>query len=527
MSKLSMFLPITKVDAAQRLVYGIATAEQVDKSNEVCDYATTKPLYEKWSGEFHKATDGKSLGNVRVMHGNAAVGKLTALNFNDEAKQIEICAKVVDDNEWTKVVEGVYTGFSQGGRYLKRWKDKDNATLTRYTAEPTEVSLVDNPCLPDATFTMVKEDGVEELRKFTSVLPAPVEPTKPEGEVAKADAPAAEADTDDTGFEQVWITKRLPGKQFSKKADMLKAITEAEAEDKVKELIAPLTKSVEEIQAALATKEPPKVEKTEYAAAPAPSADEVQKAKLDKAKTLVADFRKSFHATKEEKVLAKGISLYGASNLLQLLASVASAEDDLELPWYGTAVDKSICDRFGKVVVDLGEVVSDIIAKLLSDMKESEMSEVMAMAAKMGELTKIGARNSKSDAEKIQAIHDHACALGGECTSDDEDEDADKSTGKGDLAKVLAENAALTKALNGVPAILEDMLKRVKAIEAQPFVIPPHSGLNVVGKGGRVLTDESNGLLNKKIEDMTDADRDELAKIAIKLAHQNPNTRNA
>ena len=36
-------------------------------------------------------------------------------------KRIEICGKVVDDAEWQKVEEGVYTGFSQGGRYLKRW----------------------------------------------------------------------------------------------------------------------------------------------------------------------------------------------------------------------------------------------------------------------------------------------------------------------------------------------------------------------------------------------------------------------
>jgi hypothetical protein len=60
----------------------------------------------------------------------------------------------------------VYTGFSQGGRYVKRWADPDTG-LTRYTAEPHEISLVDLPCVPDATFDVVK-GGMVERRGFAS-----------------------------------------------------------------------------------------------------------------------------------------------------------------------------------------------------------------------------------------------------------------------------------------------------------------------------------------------------------------------
>jgi hypothetical protein len=164
MSALRMFIPITKVDAARRLVYGVATAELEDRAGEICDYATTKPLYEKWSEEIAKSSRGKSLGNLRAMHGPVAAGKITAITFNDDAKQIEICAKVVDDAEWVKVREGVYTGFSQGGTYEKRWTDIDGRT--RYTAAPNEISLVDLPCLPQATFEMIKADGTSERRRF-------------------------------------------------------------------------------------------------------------------------------------------------------------------------------------------------------------------------------------------------------------------------------------------------------------------------------------------------------------------------
>jgi len=166
MDDLKIFVPITKIDAARRLVYGVVTAEKADVAGEVCDYASTKPLYQKWSQKFADATDGKSFGNLRAMHANVAAGKLVEIAFNDEKKRIEICGKVVDDAEWQKVEEGVYTGFSQGGRYLQRWPDPDEPALMRYTAEPLEISLVDHPCLPEATFALIKADGSTELRKF-------------------------------------------------------------------------------------------------------------------------------------------------------------------------------------------------------------------------------------------------------------------------------------------------------------------------------------------------------------------------
>jgi hypothetical protein len=164
MPVLHMFIPMTKVDASQRLVYGIATAEVEDRAGEICDYASTKPNYEKWSDEIAESTAGKSFGNLRAMHGPVAAGKVISITFNDDAKQIEICAKVVDDAEWIKVTEGVYTGFSQGGSYSRRWTDE--AGFTRYTAIPNEISLVDLPCLPQARFELIKTDGSREWRRF-------------------------------------------------------------------------------------------------------------------------------------------------------------------------------------------------------------------------------------------------------------------------------------------------------------------------------------------------------------------------
>ena len=144
-----IFFRLAKVDESKREIYAIATAERPDKSGEICDYETTVPYYREWSGEIAKASGGKSLGNVREMHDNKAVGKVTRLDFDDEKKEIACCIKIVEESTWTKVVEGVLTGLSQGGSYVKQWKDGD---FTRYTANPAEISVVDNPCLGAATF---------------------------------------------------------------------------------------------------------------------------------------------------------------------------------------------------------------------------------------------------------------------------------------------------------------------------------------------------------------------------------------
>jgi len=200
MSTLDLFMPLAKVDLDQRIVQGVATAEVPDRVGEICDYVSTKPYFEAWSAEALAASGGKSLGAVRAMHGRVAAGKLTGISFDDEGKRILVAAKIIDDEEWRKVTEGVYTGFSQGGRYVKRWPDPVSG-LTRYTAEPSEISLVDLPCVPGATFEVIK-DGIVEKRAFAaraaepSAEPrAPGEPPLDESYGAAAPAAPASAET--------------------------------------------------------------------------------------------------------------------------------------------------------------------------------------------------------------------------------------------------------------------------------------------------------------------------------------------
>jgi hypothetical protein len=164
MKFMNLFAQIAKIDESKHEVWGVATAEIVDKEGEIFDYDSSKPYFKNWSDEISKATDGKSLGNVREMHEPSAVGKLVAIAFDDNMKQIRVGARIVDSVAWQKCMLGVYTGFSIGGAYVKSWKDGE---YVRFTANPVEISVVDNPCVPGAHFTAVKADGTCEVRKFT------------------------------------------------------------------------------------------------------------------------------------------------------------------------------------------------------------------------------------------------------------------------------------------------------------------------------------------------------------------------
>lgn len=163
---MQLYIPIQKVDAERHEVWGWGAVEQPDQSSEIMDWRSSRPEFEKWSVAAQKRSGGKSFGNVRAMHQHVAAGKLIDFTPDDKMKGVYVGAQIVDDNEWKKVTSGVYTGFSVGGSYLRRWPDRNNPGLIRYTAKPTELSIVDAPCIPGATFQLVKAAGLVEVHAF-------------------------------------------------------------------------------------------------------------------------------------------------------------------------------------------------------------------------------------------------------------------------------------------------------------------------------------------------------------------------
>lgn len=158
-----MFIPLRKVDEKTRRVYA-SVDETPDHAREAMDYGLARPQFEKWSGAQEKASAGKSYGNVREMHTKSAVGAVVSpLQFDDLAKTIGFEIEVVDDVAWQKVCKGVYTGVSPGGGYGKTYRA---GGLRHYEPLVAELSLVDKPCIPTATFQFAKADGTIENREF-------------------------------------------------------------------------------------------------------------------------------------------------------------------------------------------------------------------------------------------------------------------------------------------------------------------------------------------------------------------------
>jgi len=153
-SPVHMWAEITKVDDEKRMVYGKACTEGLDKQDEIVEWEATK----KALGEY------KQYRNLREMHkDDSAAGTVPVINEDDINKELSIGAHVVDDGAWKKVKEGVYKGFSIGGKALNRVKEfsadlgKNISRVKEFLL--TEISLVDRPANPDCMFTMIKRDN--------------------------------------------------------------------------------------------------------------------------------------------------------------------------------------------------------------------------------------------------------------------------------------------------------------------------------------------------------------------------------
>jgi hypothetical protein len=441
-----MFVPITKVDAKERLVYGVLASEVVDKTGEVFDYETSKPHVETWSGEIAKATDGKSVGNLREMHGKSAAGKFVTLECDDKGKSINVCAKVIDDEAWEKVQEGVYTGFSIGGSYEKKWTDSEG--LKRYTAKPSEGSLVDNPANPDTHFTMVKADGTTLEKNFKAHAQAVTEPvTAPE-------------------LEQVWKTT-ADGQTFA-----TKALAKAHKDD--------LDAARANGTAALATLDKisamvtEALEKRDFSDKERAKAAEKGEAMPDgsypiKNKDDMANAVQAFGRAKNKKAVKAHIKTrakaMGATDALP-----ASWKDDeagkalrtgelrkgldqvarlamilQELDWLqesteweaeregdDSKVPSALKQNIATVAASLREMTEEETNELLDDEEMLDFGEMLemsfrpagidALAKRMGEkapawLVKVGAKHSKADQFHFDAAHDHIAKLvGGDCS---------------------------------------------------------------------------------------------------------------
>lgn len=500
------FIPLAKADAAQRLVYG-SIDETPDRAREIMDYATAKPAFEAWSEELNKASGGKSYGNIRAQHdAKQAVGLLKSIAFDDDAKRIDFCAHIVDDAAWAKVEAGVFTGFSPGGAYAKRWADTKVTGHFRYTPKVAELSIVDTPCIPTGTFTMVKADGAEEDVEF--VLDKAYEPGN---EATKDRAEAMAKAADGTTWKDHVAQARADLIAENAAAELAKiAGDEAASEDAASEghggisATDKLDAALEKADAALAVISDAVSPAAFYAGAltgallKCDTELEIAPPSPEAVALIGADMTKSFAAldvirAAAEPVLAKGLydltdvvkTLQSMSWIAQCVTDEASWErDNSPLPQMAidlvtglkafliAMVEEEVSEMLVRTKASGGDVVSLIIE---GDDEEMELArQIVDLAKASPRLEKAGARNSKGDAERIQTIHDKAAELGAACAHDEE---------------AVAKAASLT----------EERDRLAKSVD---------KALPAVEK----LTEQVNALRTER-----DADREEMAKMAAQI----------
>lgn len=135
------FFTITKRDDSERIVEGYCSTEALDHDGEIVKISAMR---DAWDDYFQYST-------LREMHQPSAVGKVLTGTFDD--KGCYITAKVVDPVAWEKVVEGVYKGFSIGGKKLKKIRNEIHKLLL------AEISLVDRPNNGEAQIELFKYEG--------------------------------------------------------------------------------------------------------------------------------------------------------------------------------------------------------------------------------------------------------------------------------------------------------------------------------------------------------------------------------
>ena len=140
------YWPIAKVDAEQRMVWGYASTEAVDDQGESITRAAMAAALD----------DYMRFANIREMHRPSAVGVAREAAVDDRG--LYLGAKIVDGDAWTKVIEGVYKGFSIGGRVTGR-DPADRRIITGLVL--TEISVVDRPANPEAVFDCWKLSASE------------------------------------------------------------------------------------------------------------------------------------------------------------------------------------------------------------------------------------------------------------------------------------------------------------------------------------------------------------------------------
>ena len=492
---MDIFAQLHKYDESTGYFEAVAADESLDKDGEIMDFDISRPHFENWSSTISKVTDGKSVGNVREMHGKVAAGKLTELLCDAEHKQIKVAGFAIDPVTKTKLAAGVLTGVSIGGSYGKKWDDPVQKGVKRYEAIPTELSLVDNPCNPNAHFTIVKSDGAEELRKFEKIAERK--------DIDPADKKRAESQASDFADEKNKKYKLDTEKQIKAAwsyIHMPKNAGKYSAED-VKSIKG---KIVAAWKAKIDPKGPPEAEKF------AGQADRLFK------HAQAVDLGNTLLVLMEGVELEKG--LWTVSQFACLLEQLAAIADGAQMEAMQEGDDSALPAQIMAALKPLAAAFVAMASEEAGEALHADGAEsAMALAAK-DKLEKRGAKHSADTKTHFaemrkhhQAMGEHLDALEAEPADEPDADDEAAKSAPAVLAKVTIERDTLQKQLTAICAQVEKLLGEPK---------PPKGALRVVAKdndtGSAAVSDEVAPIMKADGTQDVEATTMKLMKAALK-----------
>jgi hypothetical protein len=158
MSDFNISFPIDMIKREQRIVVGIATADNIDKAGDIVDFEASKEAFANWGG------------NIREMHAPVAVGKAVkyepvvitgADGTSYNAVKVEAYISKGAEDTWQKVLDGTLRSFSIGGKVIEKSESADKMfrgkpvnIIKKYVLG--ELSLVDNPANALAIIDIIK-----------------------------------------------------------------------------------------------------------------------------------------------------------------------------------------------------------------------------------------------------------------------------------------------------------------------------------------------------------------------------------
>jgi hypothetical protein len=165
MENFNLSFPIDMIKKEERIVSGIATADNIDKSGDIVEFNASLDAFKNWGG------------NIREMHAPIAVGK--AINYEPikiksedgtEYNAIKVSAYISKgaQDTWEKILDGTLKAFSIGGKIV----EKAESTEKMFRGKPVniikkyvlgELSLVDNPANALAIVDIIKMSSEGDL----------------------------------------------------------------------------------------------------------------------------------------------------------------------------------------------------------------------------------------------------------------------------------------------------------------------------------------------------------------------------